>query len=193
MRASKVFRALIGVVVAVSFFVVQSSFAIQVSTPEEFEAYTLYNKGVFHEGQRNLTAAQDNYQAAIILLPGLLEAHNNLGGICSKIEDRVCALRHYTNLFQLSTAQGNIGMIAVAHNNLGLISMKGSNTVAGNKKSAASDPRLIQQALARFEQALALDNRYVEAWFNRGNALFALEDMNGVYLCIYVSVYLCIL
>ena len=157
------------------------------SSPKDAAAHNLLGLACFQAGK--LERAADLIGKALVLKPGLPDAHFNLGTVFQALEQHELAIEHYRQ------AIGERPTDADAHNNLG-IALKalgrtaevGSSIFARrllcaadgawlhfNLGNALQENRQNQEAIGQYEQAIRLMPNPTEAHINLGNALLALN------------------
>ena len=116
-------------------------------TTDNYVAYS--GLGYALQLQGMTTQAIEQYQAALKINPGYLEAHANLGGVLLGMGQINAAMSHYLAAAQLEPDDPK------SHYNLGL-----ALQAAGK----------IPESIGEFEKAVGLDPNYVNAWGSLGNA-----------------------
>ena len=134
-------------------------------------AVAFNNRGSALKGLKKREAAIESHDRAIQLKPDYAEAYNARGMLQHELKQYAAAHESFVAAIK-STPR-----YAPTHNNLGLL----LQTMAQNEEQEEGDSHdsgttLLDQAMACFDRAIALQPDYAEAYNNRGNLLRSLEN-----------------
>lgn len=146
--------------------------AVMAKNDLEERAYHIYNAGVNFARQDRRGEAIAKYEAALALMPYLMQAHNNLG----LLKPGAAGARHHEFLIGLAEEAGDTELLMAACNNLGLYYYDAS----GEKEVA-----LLDKAIALYRRAVAADpaTPLPDAVYNMANAYAAKGDhMKAIHI-----------
>ncbi len=155
---------------------------VVVSNDEELQAYLSYNRGVELEQAGELQLARIAYENALEKKADLLEAMNNIGGICKTEGNIDCAKSFYNMLLRESSEMENKWLQAAANNNLGLIEfIEATGGVVDAEPVAVNAPRIRDLAMKHYQQAIDLDHNLIDAHYNLANSFQLLGEDDKAY------------